>query len=120
MFNNLSDTQRIIISFCAIAIVFMIIGAVLFSLFMRSFRHFWIVGLVNKLVGTTKDIADDSESVIAPHPPVDLEAKVEALDFEASVAKYAMQAAVPPEFADSDEKHPTPKPTEGAENQGIS
>lgn len=83
---------------CVFGFVFMFLGMLLFNRAHHMFKHFFIVGIINKVIGDVKEDVDDEVDPSGQQPfqrfsRGDIRAKAESLDFDAAVAKYSGQNA---------------------------
>lgn len=103
---------------CTFGLLFMVAGVVLYNSVFGVFRRFFIVGIINKVIGDVKDDVEDEGDKQAPHPVQhirrsDIRAKAESLDFDAALAKYGRQTgefeaegAERPDSDDDDDRPP--------------
>ncbi len=88
----------ILVGLCVFGLVFMALGMLLFNSAHHIFRRFFIVGIINKVIGGVKDDVEDEVDERADRPVHhvtrgDIRARAESLDFDAALAKYAGQTA---------------------------
>jgi hypothetical protein len=80
----------LIVGICAFGVVFMLLGVVVFNSATGIFRRFFIVGIINKVIGDVKDdVGRNSRSArLQPHTRSDLRARTRSLDFDEALSKY--------------------------------
>ena len=84
----------ILLGICGALLFSMLLGIFLYKQFRRLIGRFFIIGIVNKVIGDSKEDIEaeaDSEPLepIKHHSRAEIRAKAESLDFDAALEKYS-------------------------------